>query len=150
MTGWRIGLGIWPKSSIEHADKLGINYHSCVNTAAQFAALAATTGDQTCVEKMRVAFKRRAMLITSNLNDIKGIKCQIPGGAFYAFPNIKKLGISSEIFQVQLLENFGVAGLAGTAFGAYGEGYLRFSSANSDSLIEEACNKLKQLSLIYL
>ena len=149
MTGWRVGLGIWPKSSIEHADKLGINYHSCVNTAAQFAALAATTGDQTCVEEMRVAFKRRAILIAENLIGIKGVECQMPGGAFYAFPNIKKLGVSSEIFQVRLLEEFGVAGLAGTAFGTYGEGYLRFSSANSDALIQEACNRLRKLSLLY-
>ncbi len=150
MTGWRVGLGIWPKSSIEHADKLGINYHSCVNTAAQFAALAATTGDQTCVEEMRVAFKRRAILIAENLIGIKGVECQMPGGAFYAFPNIKKLGVSSEILQVRLLEEFGVAGLAGTAFGTYGEGYLRFSSANSDALIQEACNRLRKLSLLYL
>ncbi len=150
MTGWRVGFGIWPKLSIEHADKLGINYHSCVNTVAQYAALAATTGEQTCVENMRIAFRRRAKLITKNLNDIKGIECQMPGGAFYAFPNIKKLGIPSEVLQTQLLEEFGVAGLAGTAFGAFGEGYIRFSSANSDTLIKEACCKLRQLSLNYL
>ena len=149
MTGWRIGFGIWPKLIIEHADKFGINYHSCVNTVAQFAALAATTGEQTCVENMRIAFARRAKLITQILNDIKGIECQIPGGAFYAFPNIEKFGISSEILQTKLLEEFGVASIAGTAFGAYGEGYIRFSSANSDALIQEACDRLRQLSLCY-
>ena len=150
MTGWRVGYGIWPVSSAEHADKLGINYHSCVNTATQFAALAATTGDQTCVEDMKIAFKKRAELITESLNAINGIECQMPGGAFYAFPNIKQLGIPSEVLQTELLEEFGVAGLAGTAFGTYGEGYLRLSSANSETLIEEACKRLMQLSLNYL
>ncbi len=150
MTGWRVGFGIWPESTIEFADKLGINYHSCVNTAAQYAALTATTGEQTCVENMRIAFRRRARLITKNLNKIRGIECQMPGGAFYAFPNISKLDISSEILQAQLLEEYGVAALAGTAFGTYGEGFIRFSSANSDILIQEACDKLEQLCHNYM
>ena len=150
MTGWRIGYGIWPAKVIEYADKIGVNYHSCVNTPTQFAALAATTGEQDCVENMKDAFKRRAELITTNLNNITGITCQMPGGAFYAFPNISQLGVSSELIQNQLLEEFGVAVLAGTAFGSYGEGHLRFSSANSDALINEACSKLKQLTLEYI
>ncbi len=150
MTGWRIGYGIWPAKVIEYADKIGVNYHSCVNTPTQFAALAATTGEQNCVDNMKEAFKRRAELITKNLNNITGISCQMPGGAFYAFPNISQLGVSSELIQNQLLEEYGVAVLAGTAFGCYGEGYLRFSSANSDDLINEACSKLKQLTLEYI
>ena len=110
MTGWRVGLGIWPKSSIEHADKLGINYHSCVNTAAQFAALAATTGDQTCVEEMRVAFKRRAILIAENLIGIKGVECQMPGGAFYAFPNIKNWGSRLKYYKFDFWKSLGLQG----------------------------------------
>ena len=136
--------------AFDYADKIGINYHSCVNTPTQFAALAATTGEQDCVDNMKEAFKRRAELITGNLNNITGISCQMPGGAFYAFPNISQLGVSSELIQNQLLEEFGVAVLAGTAFGSYGEGHLRFSSANSDTQINEACNKLKQLTLNYV
>lgn len=150
MTGWRIGYGIWPAKVIEYADKIGVNYHSCVNTPTQFAALAATTGEQDCVDNMKEAFKKRAELITENLNDITGISCQMPGGAFYAFPNISQLNVSSELIQNQLLEEYGVAVLAGTAFGCYGEGHLRFSSANSDDLLNEACNKLKQLTLEYV
>ena len=150
MTGWRIGYGIWPAKVTEYADKIGVNYHSCVNTPTQFAALAATTGEQDCVDNMKEAFKKRAELITKNLNDITGISCQMPGGAFYAFPNISQLNVSSELIQNQLLEEYGVAVLAGTAFGCYGEGHLRFSSANSDHLLNEACNKLKQLTLEYV
>ena len=146
MTGWRIGFGIWPEKSIEFADKIGVNYHSCVNAATQYAALAATTGDQKCVETMRVVFKRRAELITANLNIVKGINCQLPGGAFYAFPNIKGLSIDADDMQNSLLENFGVASLAGTAFGSNGEGYLRLSSANSDELIIKACKMIEQLA----
>ncbi len=150
MTGWRIGYGIWPANVIEYADKIGVNYHSCVNTPTQFAALAATTGEQDCVDDMKEAFKKRAELITENLNNIPGVSCQMPGGAFYAFPNISQLGASSELIQNQLLEEYGVAVLAGTAFGCYGEGHLRFSSANTEALINEACVKLKQLTFEYV
>lgn len=147
MTGWRIGYGIWPKESIEFANKIGVNYHSCVNAPTQYAALAAITGEQNCVESMRVAFKRRAKLISKNLNEINGINCQPPGGAFYAFPNISSLQLSSHKIQIELLEKYGVATLAGTAFGSSGgEGYLRLSSANSDDLITEACDRLKQFA----
>ena len=146
MTGWRIGFGIWPERSVEFADKIGVNYHSCVNAATQHAALAATTGDQSCVENMRVVFKRRAKLITESLNNITGLNCQLPSGAFYAFPNITGLGLSSDDMQTKLLEEYGVASLAGTAFGYNGEGYLRLSSANSDESIIKACNMMKKLA----
>ena len=146
MTGWRIGFGIWPKQSIEFADKIGVNYHSCVNAATQHAALAATTGEQSCVENMRMTFKRRAELITESLNNIKGLNCQLPGGAFYAFPNIKGLKLTSDDIQNRLLEDYGVASIAGTAFGGNGEGYLRLSSANSDELIIRACKMIEKLA----
>jgi aspartate/methionine/tyrosine aminotransferase len=131
---------------MEFADKIGVNYHSCVNAATQYAALAATVGEQSCVENMRVIFKRRATLITEKLNNITGINCQLPGGAFYAFPNIKGLRLASEDIQTILLEDYGVASLSGTAFGHNGEGYLRLSSANSDELILKACTMIEQLA----
>ena len=143
MTGWRIGFGIWPEESIEFANKIGINYHSCVNAPTQYAALAATTGDQDCVENMRVAFKQRADLISKNLNSIAGIDCVKPEGAFYVFPNVQGLRLSSQKIQTELLEKFGVAALAGTAFGSSGEG---LSSANSDELITDACDRIKQFA----
>ncbi len=146
MTGWRIGFGIWPEQSVEFADKIGVNYHSCVNAATQHAAQAATTGDQKCVENMRVAFKRRAKLITENLNNITGINCQLPGGAFYAFPNITGLELASDDIQNKLLDHYGVASLAGTAFGDNGEGYLRLSSANSDEFLIKACKIIEELA----
>ena len=88
MTGWRIGYGVWPKRLIDYADRLAVNFHSCVNAPAQHAAIAALQGDQSCVDEMLTAFKRRGALITNLLNQIEGISCQQPGGAFYAFANI--------------------------------------------------------------
>ena len=144
MTGWRIGYGIWPEALIDYADRLGVNYHSCVNAPTQHAALAALTGDQQCVEDMRAAFIRRAKLMTDLLNDIQGLSTQAPGGAFYVFANISKTGLTSDEFQHRLLEDYGVAGIAGTSFGALGEGFIRLSCANSDSAIGEACARIQQ------
>jgi len=145
MTGWRIGYAVWPPSLFDYADRLAINIHSCVNAAAQYAALAATTGDQSAVEEMRQAFARRAELITGRLNAIDRISCQAPKGAFYAFANISQTGLSSEAFQDQLLEDYAVATVAGTAFGQMGEGFLRLSSASSDAAIETACTRLAEM-----
>ncbi|MGC6412529.1 MAG: pyridoxal phosphate-dependent aminotransferase [Candidatus Puniceispirillaceae bacterium] len=144
MTGWRIGYGIWPEALIDYADRLAVNYHSCVNAPTQHAALAALTGDQTCVEEMRTAFMRRADLMTRLLNDIGGISAQQPGGAFYVFANISKTGLSADDFQHRLLEEYGVAGIAGTSFGALGEGFIRLSCANSDEAITEACARIQR------
>ena len=145
MTGWRIGYGIWPERLIEAADRIGVNYHSCVNAPTQFAALAATTGPQDCVADMCSAFHRRAELITRLLNDIDGISCVMPRGAFYAFANVSALGMKVDVLQNKLLEEHYVAAIAGTSFGGFGEGYLRLSSANSDAAIEGACARLKQM-----
>lgn len=145
MTGWRIGYGIWPKRLIEAADRIGVNYHSCVNAPTQFAALAATTGPQDCVSDMCAAFSRRANLITELLNDIDGISCVMPRGAFYAFANVQKLGMKVDALQNKLLEEHYVAAIAGTSFGAFGEGYLRLSSANSEEAIRRACGRLKDM-----
>ena len=123
MTGWRLGYGIFPKKLYEIAEKLAVNIHSCVNASAQYAALEALNGPQSCVTKMNNHFKRRANLMCSKLNEIKGFSCQKPNGAFYCFPNITETGKNSTEVQNFLLENLGVATVAGTSFGKYGEGY---------------------------
>ena len=141
MTGWRLGYGIWPASLAETADRLAVNTHSCVNAAAQFAALAALTGDQSCVEDMRQAFQRRGRLLQDGLNALPGVTCAAPTGAFYAFCNITGTQLTSADLQSRLLEDYGVAVISGTSFGQMGEGYLRFSCANSDEAIMSALTR---------
>jgi len=143
MTGWRLGYGIFPLKLYEIAEKLAVNIHSCVNSSAQYAALEALNGPQNCVSEMNNHFKRRANLMFSGLNEIKGFSCQKPNGAFYCFPNITGTGKNSTEIQNILLDNLGVASVAGTSFGEYGEGYIRLSCANSDSAIEEAITRIK-------
>jgi aspartate/methionine/tyrosine aminotransferase len=143
MTGWRLGYSVWPKDLIEPATRLAINCHSCVNASAQFAGIAALEGPQEPVHKMVVAFAERRKAIVSELNAIPGISCVEPGGAFYAFPNITKTGLSSRDLEAKLLDQAGVAALSGTAFGAHGEGYLRFSYANSVENIREAMRRIR-------
>lgn len=143
MTGWRLGYAVWPEAMIDAADRLAVNIHSCVNAAAQEAALAAITGPQDCVEDMRQAFNRRAILLEDGLNQLPGLNCRKPAGAFYAFPNITETGISSADLQTGLLEEAGVALISGTSFGDEGEGFLRFSCANSDDAIKEALARIK-------
>ena len=143
MTGWRLGYGIFPLKLYEIAEKLAVNIHSCVNSSAQYAALEALNGPQNCVSEMNTHFKRRANLMYSGLNEIKGFSCQKPNGAFYCFPNITGTGKKSTEIQNILLDNLGVATVAGTSFGEYGEGYIRLSCANSDSAIEEAIARIK-------
>ena len=145
MTGWRIGYGIWPESLVEHATRLAVNCHSCVNAATQQAAIAALRGSQDFVDQMVAAFDERRRVIVDGLNDIPGVTCRTPGGAFYAFPNISGTGLSSHEMQDRLLEEAGVATIAGTSFGAYGEGYLRFSYANTVENIETALARMRAL-----
>ena len=142
MTGWRLGYGIFPNKLYEIAEKLAVNIHSCVNSSAQYAALEALNGPQECVKVMNDSFKRRANLMYTKLNEIDQLKCQKPQGAFYCFPNIKNLNINSLELQDKLLENVGVATVAGTSFGKFGEGFIRLSCANSDSAIEEAIDRI--------
>lgn len=145
MTGWRIGYGIWPARLIDYADRLAVNFHSCVNAPTQHAAIAALQGDQSCVDEMLTAFKRRGALITRLLNQSEGIRCQPPGGAFYAFANIMDTPFTAHEFQEKLLEEYGVACIAGTSFGGFGEGYVRLSCANSDEAIEEAVSRIDKM-----
>tara|TARA_A100001015_G_scaffold231398_1_gene261971 strand:+ start:21 stop:860 length:840 start_codon:yes stop_codon:yes gene_type:complete len=143
MTGWRLGYGIFPNDLTAIAEKLAVNIHSCVNSSAQYAALEALTGPQDCVFEMNKSFKKRANMMHKKLNEIEGFNCQKPSGAFYCFPNIQTTNYNSITIQNQLLEEIGIATVAGTSFGKYGEGYIRFSCANSEEAIEEAIHRMK-------
>ena len=145
MTGWRLGYAVWPNGAVDHATRLAINDHSCVNAAAQYAGLAALTGPQDAVADMMVEFDKRRALIVRELNDLPGVRCTDPGGAFYAFPNIEGTGLNATEAQNLFLDRAGVATVAGTSFGAYGEGYLRFSYANSQENIIEAIRRIRAI-----
>ncbi|MEX0815648.1 MAG: pyridoxal phosphate-dependent aminotransferase [Dongiaceae bacterium] len=142
MTGWRLGYAVWPATLIEHATRLAINCHSCVNAAAQYAGIAALEGPQDAVGRMAKAFDERRRIVVAELNRLPGVSCVEPGGAFYAFPNIAGTGLSAKKLELALLEQAGVATVAGTSFGAYGEGYLRLSYANSVENIIAAIKRI--------
>jgi aspartate aminotransferase len=144
MTGWRLGYAVWPKALFAHAERLAINCHSCVNAAAQYAGIAALTGPREPVHHMVAAFAARREMIVAALNGLPGFSCQQPGGAFYTFPNITGTGYDARTLQAQLLEQTGVATIAGTSFGEYGEGYLRFSYAYSREAIGEAIDRIRK------
>ena len=144
MTGWRLGYSVWPEKVAPHAEKLCVNIHSCVNSSAQFAGIAALTGDQSPVKAMVSAFDERRTVIVNELNRIPGFSCIQPGGAFYAFPNITQTGLRSDELQKKILEEAGVAVISGTSFGEHGEGYLRFSYANSTENILKAVDLIKE------
>ena len=145
MTGWRLGYSVWPEALIEKATRLAINSHSCVNAPTQFAGIAALEGPQDAVDAMRQAFDQRRRRIVGLLNQLPGVTCIEPGGAFYAFPNITGTGIDERTLQNRLLEEAGVATIAGTSFGDHGKGFLRFSYANSLEAIEEAIARIGRL-----
>jgi len=144
MTGWRLGYAVWPEDLVEHATRLAINCHSCVNAPTQYAGIAALQGPQDDAYAMLEAFDERRRVIVSELNQVEGFRCIEPGGAFYAFPNIEGTGMSAKALQDQLLEEAGVAIIAGTSFGAQGEGYVRFSYANSTENIREAIRRVRE------
>ena len=145
MTGWRLGYGIFPVKLYEIAEKLAVNIHSCVNASAQFAALEALKGPQDCVSHMNNTFKKRAEIMYTELNEIEGFNCQKPKGAFYCFPNITGTNKNATEIQNILLDQIGVATVAGTSFGKFGEGYIRLSCANSEEAIEEAILRMKTI-----
>ena len=145
MTGWRMGYAVWPEALVAGATRLAVNCHSCVNSAVQHAGIAALEGPQDAVDGMVSAFDRRRRLIVKGLNNLPGIRCCIPAGAFYAFPNITETGLTARNLQDRLLEEAGVATVAGTSFGAMGEGYIRFSYANSIENIEQALSRVEDL-----
>jgi len=145
MTGWRLGYGVWPKALFGSAERLAINCHSCVNASAQFAGIAALEGPREPVDRMVAAFAERREMIVAALNGLPGFRCARPGGAFYTFPNVAGTGFDTRALQAGLLEEAGVATVAGTSFGEFGEGYLRFSYANSREAIGEAIERIGKL-----
>jgi len=144
MTGWRLGFGVMPKPLAEHLTRLMTNSVSCTATFIQHAGLAAIRGDDTPVQTMVEEFRHRRDLIVDGLNRIPGVTCQRPRGAFYVFPNVKSFGRSSKEIATHLLEQAGLAVLGGTAFGEYGEGYLRLSYAASRETIQEALRRMER------
>ncbi len=145
MTGWRLGYSVWPADLIENVTRLAVNCHSCVNASAQFAGIAALEGPQDGPAKMVEAFDERRRVIVEELNDIPGFSCRRPTGAFYAFPNITGTGLDARALQTKLLEDIHVATVAGTSFGHLGEGYIRFSYANSTENIRLAMQRIRRL-----
>jgi aspartate aminotransferase len=144
MTGWRIGYGVMRADLAAHMTRLMTNSNSCTASFTQIAGIEALRGDQSSVAGMRDEFQRRRDVFVAGLNQIKGFSCRMPKGAFYVFPNIKGTGWKSKPLADSLLEQAGVAALSGTSFGAFGEGYLRFSVANSLEKLQEALARMDQ------
>jgi aspartate aminotransferase len=142
MTGWRLGYGVMPAPLAAHVTRLMVNTNSCTASFTQWAGLAALQGDQTPVAEMVAEFKRRRDLIVAGLNRLPGVSCRSPRGAFYVFPNVKALKCPSAEVAELLLTEAGVAVLGGTAFGEYGEGYLRLSYANSEANLRKALERM--------
>ena len=145
MTGWRLGYGVFPPDLFPFAERLAINSYSCPNAATQYAAVEALDGPQEAVDIMTTAFDERRQVIVKELNDVPGVSCVDPGGAFYAFPNISETGINARTLQERLLDEAGLAVIAGTSFGHLGEGYLRFSYAASLEEILEGVDRMRTL-----
>jgi aspartate aminotransferase len=143
MTGWRLGFGVFPPALVEPITRLTINSVSCTSAFSQYAAIAALEGPWQQVDDMVAEFRRRRDIIVAGLNDIPGITCLEPQGAFYVFPNVTQTGLTSAELQARLLQDAGVAALGGTAFGPYGEGFLRFSYANSVENIRAALEAIR-------
>ena len=146
MTGWRLGYGIMPEWLVEAVNKLMVNSNSCSASFTQRAALEALAGPQTEVEQMVSKFHERRDAFCAALNQIPGFRCTIPGGAFYAFPNIQETGLRSKELADLLLDEAGVSCLSGAAFGDQGEGYIRFSYANSLENLLEGARRIQELS----
>ncbi len=144
MTGWRMGYGVMRPDLATHITRLMTNSNSCTASFTQIAGIEAIGGDQSSVERMRKEFQARRDVFVAGLNRIKGFSCRMPKGAFYVFPNITKTGWKSKRLADALLEQAGVACLSGTAFGDFGEGYLRFSVANSLENLSKALEWIEQ------
>ncbi|HJX83237.1 MAG TPA: pyridoxal phosphate-dependent aminotransferase [Candidatus Angelobacter sp.] len=144
MTGWRLGYGVMRADLAQHFSRLMTNSNSCSASFTQIAGVEGLRGDQSSVKKMCAEFQRRRDVFVAGLNKIKGFSCRLPHGAFYAFPNIEKTGWTSQRLADALLDQTGVACLSGTAFGKFGEGYLRFSIANSLENLQKALDRIEE------
>jgi len=149
MTGWRMGWSIWPNGAAgahlyDKVRKLAVNCWSCVNAPAQFAGIAAIDGPQDEVDAMMKAFDKRRSLVVDGLNALPGVSCIVPKGAFYAFPNVSRTGWKAKKLASAVLEQAGVALIGGPDFGILGEGYVRFSYANSAENISRALERMEK------
>lgn len=144
MTGWRLGFGVMREDIAQKVERLMINTNSCTATFSQYAAIAALKGPTEEVNAMVEAFRKRRDVIVNGLNDIPGVSCINPKGAFYVFPNVKEINMSSRELEIYLLNEAGVAVLSGTAFGQYGDGYLRLSYANSIENIQKGLDRIRE------
>jgi len=145
MTGWRLGWGVWPEQLIEYVFKFCVNNHSCVNTAAQYGAIAALEGPEDHLNNMLEKFTIRRKLIVDGLRNLKGIECNMPEGTFFAFPNVKGTGMNGEEFQRKCLNEAGVAIIPGTSFGKFGVDNVRFNFATSEENISNALEKINNM-----
>jgi len=145
MTGWRLGWGIWPKHLVEHIFKFCVNNHSCVNAAIQYGAIAALDGPEEALHNMMEEFTFRRKLIVDGLESLRGIKCNLPGGTFFVFPNVKETGMNGEEFTKKCLQQAGVAMIPGTAFGKFATDYVRFNFATSRENICKAIEKIGKM-----
>ena len=145
MTGWRLGWSFWPQELVPHVNKLLINSVSCVNAAAQFAGIAALDGPDDSIHEMMEKFTARRNLIHQGLNDLPGVECSLPGGAFYAFPKVSGTGMSGSEFCKKAMHEAGVAIVPGTAFGKTCKDYVRFSFAASRDNISQALENIKKM-----
>ena len=145
MTGWRLGWSVWPEKLVEHVIKFCVNNHSCVNAAIQFGAIAALDGPDDSINIMMEKFTQRRNLIYKLLNELPGVECSLPGGAFYAFPNVKGTGINGKEFAKKCLYKAGVAIVPGTAFGRNAQDFVRFSFAASRDNISQALENIKKI-----
>ena len=146
MTGWRMGYGVMPTWLVEALSKLMVNSNSCTASFTQRAGIAALTGPQHDVDRMVAEFRRRRDAFCKGLNSIPGFRCTVPGGAFYAFANIKETGMGAKELADFLLNEAGVACLSGGAFGEFGEGYIRFSYANSLENLMDAVSRIQKVA----
>ena len=145
MTGWRLGYGVFPDFLVDEVTRLMTNINSCTSVFSQMAAISALEGSQDSVLEMMKEFTFRRDLVVEGLNSLNGVTCQIPKGAFYAFPNISGTGMTSKEFENAALYDAGVALLSGTSFGEFGDNYVRVSFANSRENLSEAINRLKKI-----
>ena len=145
MTGWRMGWSVWPENLVPHVNKLLINSVSCVNAPSQFAGIAALDGPDDSIHAMMAEFDVRRKLIHKGLNSLPGVECSLPGGAFYAFPNVKGTGMSGDEFSKKCLHEAGVAIVPGTSFGKTCKDYVRFSFAASKENISKALEKIDKM-----
>jgi len=145
MTGWRLGWGVWPKNLIEYVFKFCVNNHSCVNTAAQYGAIAALDGPEDHLNDMMKEFNVRRKLIVEGLRSLKGVECSFPGGSFFVFPNVQGTGMNGEKFTEKCLQEAGVAVIPGTAFGKFAINNARFNFATSRENIRKAIEKIDKI-----